>query len=90
LVIGLLLTGLVVGALARLAVPGPDPMPLWATVALGLGGAIIGGAIMRAFFDGTGVPLIGAVVCAMLLLIGYRRWVQKRPVWGPGARRPPV
>ena len=88
-VIGLLLTGLVVGALARLAVPGPDPMPIWATVALGLSGAIVGGLVFRIVFNGTGVPLVGAVIAAMLLLIGYRRWVQKRPVWGPGARRPP-
>jgi uncharacterized membrane protein YeaQ/YmgE (transglycosylase-associated protein family) len=88
-VIGLLLTGLVVGALARLAVPGPDPMPIWATVALGLAGAIVGGLVFRVVFNGTGVPLVGAVIAAMLLLIGYRRWVQKRPIWGPGARRPP-
>ena len=29
-----LLAGLVIGALGRLAVPGPDPMPIWVTVLL--------------------------------------------------------
>jgi uncharacterized membrane protein YeaQ/YmgE (transglycosylase-associated protein family) len=88
-VISLLLTGLIVGALARLAVPGPDPMPIWATIALGLGGAIIGGVVARVFFGGTGAGLFGSVICAMLLLIGYRHFVQKRPIWGPGAHRRP-
>jgi uncharacterized membrane protein YeaQ/YmgE (transglycosylase-associated protein family) len=88
-VISLLLSGLIIGALARLAVPGPDPMPIWATIALGLAGAVVGGLVVRVVFGGTGVSLIGSVLCAMLLLIGYRRFVQKRPVWGPGAHRPP-
>jgi len=39
--------GLAVGALARLAVPGPDPMPIWATAALGIGGSIVGGIVAR-------------------------------------------
>ena len=84
----LLLWGLVVGALARLAVPGPDPMPIWATIALGLAGSFVGGIVFRALI-GTTPGIIGSVVVAMLLLIGYRRWVQHRPVWGPGARRLP-
>jgi uncharacterized membrane protein YeaQ/YmgE (transglycosylase-associated protein family) len=87
-VIFLLVWGLLVGALARLAVPGPDPMPIWATIALGLGGSIVGGFVLRAL-GGTGPGLIGAVIFAMLLLVGYRRFVQKRPLWGPGARLPP-
>jgi len=81
--------GLVVGALARLAVPGPDPMPIWATIALGLAGSVIGGVVVRVLFGGTGSGLIGSVLCAVALLIGYRRFVQHRPIWGPGARRPP-
>ena len=38
----------VTGALARFAVPGPDPMPLWLTLAIGLVGTLIGGAIVIA------------------------------------------
>jgi uncharacterized membrane protein YeaQ/YmgE (transglycosylase-associated protein family) len=81
----LLLWGLVIGALARLAVPGPDPMPIWATIGLGLTGSFVGGIVLRAV-GGAGVGFVGAVVFAMLLLIAYRRFVQKRGVWGPGAR----
>jgi len=86
-IIGLLLTGLIVGALARLAVPGPDPMPIWGTIALRLAGSIIGGLIVRIIFGGTGVPFIGAVLVSVALLAAYRHYVQKRPFWGPGARR---
>jgi uncharacterized membrane protein YeaQ/YmgE (transglycosylase-associated protein family) len=84
----IVLWGLVVGGLARLAVPGPDPMPIWATLALGLAGSIVGGIVVR-ILGGTGAGLIGSVLCAVGLLIAYRVWIQKRPIWGPGARRPP-
>jgi uncharacterized membrane protein YeaQ/YmgE (transglycosylase-associated protein family) len=39
----LVVGGFLLGALARLAVPGPDPMPLWLTLAIGIGGSIVGG-----------------------------------------------
>ena len=87
-IIGILVWGLIVGALARLAVPGPDPMPIWATVALGLAGSVIGGVVVRLLF-GTGAGLVGSVLASVALLALYRRQVQKRPFWGPGARRPP-
>ena len=44
-VISILVSGFFVGALARLAVPGPDPMPVWLTIAIGLAGSFGGGAI---------------------------------------------
>ena len=88
LIVGILFTGLVVGALARLAVPGPDPMPLWMTIALGLAGSILGGAIGAALFHTTG-GLFLAVLVSVLLLIAYRRFVQKRPLTGPAARDVP-
>jgi uncharacterized membrane protein YeaQ/YmgE (transglycosylase-associated protein family) len=80
-----LLWGLVIGALARLAVPGPDPMPIWMTILLGLAGSFVGGIVVRAI-GGAGVGFAGAVIFSMLLLIAYRRFVQKRGIWGPGAR----
>jgi uncharacterized membrane protein YeaQ/YmgE (transglycosylase-associated protein family) len=87
--LALLLGGLVVGALARLAVPGPDPMSIWATIALGLAGSVVGGIVFRVIFN-NGVGFVGAVIFSVLLLIAYRHYVQKRPIWGPGARRPPT
>src|SRR3954447_7233901 len=43
-----LLSGFVSGALARFAVPGPDPMPAWLTISIGLVGTVIGAGIVYA------------------------------------------
>jgi uncharacterized membrane protein YeaQ/YmgE (transglycosylase-associated protein family) len=44
-ILGLIVSGFVIGGLARLALPGPDPMPWYATIGLGLGGSLIGGLV---------------------------------------------
>jgi uncharacterized membrane protein YeaQ/YmgE (transglycosylase-associated protein family) len=85
----ILLWGFIIGGLARLAIPGPDPMPVWMTIAIGIGGSLIGGIVTRLFF-GTGVSFFFAFLGAVLLVILYRKYVQNRPIWGPGARRPPA
>ena len=74
--------GIAVGAMARLAVPGPDPMPIWLTMAIGATGALVGGGIGYGAAAEYGAVL-GSVVVATLLLILYRRVVQKRGVTGP-------
>ena len=83
----LLVGGLIGGALARLALPGPDPMPIWATILLGIAGMLVGGLIFGLLI-GRGLGLLGGVVGAMLLLYLYRRFAQHRPLWGPGANVP--
>jgi uncharacterized membrane protein YeaQ/YmgE (transglycosylase-associated protein family) len=88
-ILGLALGGLVIGALGRLAVPGPDPMPLWTTILLGVGGAIVGGGVGYALLDEAGY-FLGAVVFAALLVIAYRRIFQKRGVTGPESKRRPM
>ena len=85
--IGLVIWGFIVGALARLALPGPDPMPWYATLGLGLGGSFIGGVIAKLLL-GTAGGLIFAVLGAVLLLYLYRRFAQGRGITGPSARRP--
>ncbi len=82
--------GFVTGGLARLAVPGPDPMPIWLTVAIGLMGAAAGGAIAIAIW-GRGTQAIGLLsfLGAVLLVVAYRRFVQKRPLTGPDALKFP-
>ena len=82
ILIVLLLTGLIVGALARLALPGPDPMSIWMTIALGLAGSFLGGLVARMFL-GAGGGLLFAVLGAMLLLYLHRRFVQHRGLTGP-------
>ena len=88
-VLFILLWGLLLGGLARLAVPGPDPMPIWLTIAIGIGGSLIGGIVTRIFF-GSGVSFFFAFLGALLLVVLYRKYVQHRPITGPGARRPPA
>jgi uncharacterized membrane protein YeaQ/YmgE (transglycosylase-associated protein family) len=76
----LVLFGFVIGGLARFALPGPDPMPWYATIGLGLAGAFVGGIIARLLFGSAGGFLF-ALIGAVLLLALYRKYVQKRPVF---------
>ena len=78
-IVFLVLFGLVVGALARLALPGPDPMGILATIGLGLAGSFLGGVVARIFL-GTGGGVVFAVLGATLILYLYRRFVQHRPL----------
>ncbi len=87
-VLAVVLSGLVVGALARLAVPGPDPMSVWRTITLGVVGSFLGGLIAGLVgVGGTGGVFLLALAGAVLLLIAYRRVFQGRGITGPGARR---
>jgi uncharacterized membrane protein YeaQ/YmgE (transglycosylase-associated protein family) len=81
-ILGLILWGFIVGALARLALPGPDPMPWYATIGLGLGGSLVGGLVAQVLL-GTAGGLIFAVLGAILLLYLYRRFGQGRGITGP-------
>lgn len=65
-----LLVGLVAGLLARLIVPGRDPMGLLATLVLGLVGSVVGGFLAHVLFgDNNGVGLIGATIGAIIVLL---------------------
>jgi uncharacterized membrane protein YeaQ/YmgE (transglycosylase-associated protein family) len=81
-VIGFLVAGLVIGALARLIVPGKQHLGILATLALGLIGSLIGGLIAQ--FFGTGsiweLNVIGFVlaVVAAVLLIGVAEGIVGR------------
>src|SRR5918911_4856792 len=89
-VIAILISGFFTGALARLAVPGPDPMPLWLTIAIGLTGSIVGAVLGRALFHDNGYVIsFGSLFVAIALVAAYRRFVQRRPFWGPDALRYP-
>jgi uncharacterized membrane protein YeaQ/YmgE (transglycosylase-associated protein family) len=47
LILSIVVGGLIIGALGRLAVPGPNPMGIGMTILVGIGGSIIGGLISR-------------------------------------------
>ena len=76
-IIGLVLMGLVVGALARLLVPGRDPMSIGATILLGIVGSILGGIIGRAVFDNDGGGFLLALVTTIVLLLVLRRTTRR-------------
>ncbi|MBA3475512.1 MAG: GlsB/YeaQ/YmgE family stress response membrane protein [Actinobacteria bacterium] len=99
-ILGIVVSGLIVGALARFAVPGPDPLPIWKTIALGVLGSIVGGllAALLGFVDNDDLVDPGEAVAsflfslggAIVLLVAYRRLAQGRGITGPDARKPPV
>lgn len=84
----LALEGLIVGGLARLALPGPDPMSILATLGLGIAGTFVGGIVAWVFLGHAG-GVIFAILGATLLLYLHRRFVQHRPLTGEGARQLP-
>jgi uncharacterized membrane protein YeaQ/YmgE (transglycosylase-associated protein family) len=63
-IIGLIITGLIVGALGRLVIPGRNPMGLPVTIAVGVVAALIAGLIARAIGLGSVLQFIVAVVLA--------------------------
>jgi uncharacterized membrane protein YeaQ/YmgE (transglycosylase-associated protein family) len=77
-----LIIGLVVGAIAKLLMPGRDPGGLLVTMLLGIAGALLAGFIGRAlgwYSDpGAGPGIIASVLGAMLLLFLYRLFIGRR------------
>ena len=66
--------GLFVGAFARLALPGRDPMTLLKTMAVGLAGSFIAGLLFYALTDGREAPgFLGALVFSVLIVYVIRR-----------------
>jgi uncharacterized membrane protein YeaQ/YmgE (transglycosylase-associated protein family) len=86
----LLVVGLVAGFIARLLVPGRDPMGLGATIVLGIVGSFIGGFLGWALFghdlaDGAlqASGVLGSIVGAVLALFAYRA-IARRGVYDRG------
>ena len=78
-----ILFGLVVGALAKLVMPGKDPGGIIVTILLGLAGALLGGFLGRSLGligDGREAGWIAAFVGALLLLILYRMIAGRRRI----------
>lgn len=88
LLLFLALWGLIVGALARLVLPGPDPMGILATIGLGLAGSFTGGLVAGLLWAHP-AGFVFSILCSAGLLYLHRRFVQHRPLTGPGARTLP-
>jgi uncharacterized membrane protein YeaQ/YmgE (transglycosylase-associated protein family) len=85
-ILGWILFGLIVGALAKLVMPGRDPGGIIVTMLIGIAGAVLGGVIgrMLGFYGpreaaGFLMSLLGAVV----LLWAYRMFIRKPSVTRP-------
>ena len=86
-IIVLLVVGLLAGALARLLVPGPDPMSLFGTWLLGVVGSFVGGFLGYVLFgadvdDGAVqvAGIIGSILGAIIVLLIYRAVNRRRPI----------
>jgi uncharacterized membrane protein YeaQ/YmgE (transglycosylase-associated protein family) len=78
-----LIVGLIVGALAKLVMPGRDPGGFIITMLLGVAGSFVGGWIGHAFGwyrAGEGPGIIMSVIGAVILLAIYRAVIGRRHV----------
>ena len=73
--ISLAFWGLIIGAFARLALPGKDPMSLFQTMLVGIGGSLIGGVILFLITGGRyyGAGWLVSLVCAVGIVYAVRR-----------------
>jgi len=82
-IIGALISGLIIGGLARFIYPGPVPMGWGMTMLLGVGGAMVVGMITsltsrQGFKEGFNrAGCLGSVLGAMLLI-----WIGRHYGWG--------
>lgn len=86
-ILGLILVGLIAGALARLLVPGRDPMGIGATILLGIVGSFVGGFLADVLFRNDAEDLglhpagiIGSVIGAVIVLLVYNAINRRRGV----------
>ena len=78
-ILGYILVGLIVGLLARMLVPGRDPVGLLGTLAIGVVGAVLGGWLAGAFFKETaGVDWLASIGVAVLLVLLVRSGSRRR------------
>jgi uncharacterized membrane protein YeaQ/YmgE (transglycosylase-associated protein family) len=79
-VLGWAIFGLIVGAIAKLLMPGRDPGGLFVTMLVGVAGAIVAGFIGRSlgwYTPGEAAGFFTATLGAMLLLFLYRRFAKR-------------
>ena len=83
-VLAILISGFFTGALARLAIPGPDPMPIWLTIAIGLAGSIAGAVFGKAISNDNGYVIsftsFGVAIALVAILVPAARAMRLDPV----------
>ncbi len=79
--IATLVIGLIIGAIAKLLVPGRDPGGWIVTILLGIAGALVGtwlGRMLGIYQSGQSAGWIASIIGAVLLLLVYRAIVKRR------------
>ncbi len=80
-ILGWILFGLVVGALAKLVMPGRDPGGIIVTMLLGIAGAVLGGFVGGAlgfYGEGEAAGFVMSFIGAVALLAVYRMMIGRR------------
>jgi uncharacterized membrane protein YeaQ/YmgE (transglycosylase-associated protein family) len=80
-ILGWILFGLIVGALAKLVMPGRDPGGIIVTMLIGIAGAVLGGFLGRAmgmYGPGEAAGFVMSFIGAVVLLVIYRMMVRQR------------
>jgi len=82
-ILGMILLGLIAGALAKLLMPGRDGGGFILTIVLGIAGSLLGGVVFNAMGLGDGsrwAGLIGSVIGAIVILAVYRMIAGRRRI----------
>ena len=85
------LSGLVIGALARLVLPGRDPMTIPQTILVGVGGTLLAAAVAYYVLDNDRGPgFLLSLLFAVLIVYAVRKIRERRSteLTGTGGRRP--
>jgi uncharacterized membrane protein YeaQ/YmgE (transglycosylase-associated protein family) len=78
-----IVAGLIIGAVARLLLPGRQDIGMLATIVIGVIAAVVGGVLWEMIFPGNdGIAWIGSIILAVLLLWAYVAFI----AGGRGAR----
>lgn len=76
LILSILIGGLIIGAIGRLIVPGPQPMGFFGTILVGIGGALLGALVARAIWPQPDLHKLGVfaleVLAAALIVLVLR------------------
>ena len=72
-ILALVIGGLIIGALGRLAIPGPNPMSIGQTILVGIGASLVAGLIGRLLFGGGGGFILAVLVSAGIVYLLERR-----------------
>jgi uncharacterized membrane protein YeaQ/YmgE (transglycosylase-associated protein family) len=81
-ILGWILFGLIVGALAKLVMPGKDPGGIIVTIVLGIVGAVVAGFLgkmLGLYQEGETAGFIAAFLGAVLVLWIYRMIKKRSP-----------